>query len=159
MSLDIRAMADGEADAVAAMVQGLADHIGVPLVTGLTGPKLLAARDLIEVTVAAEEGRLLGACLALLTFSTWRGERGLYVVDLFVEPAARGRAVGEQLLREAARRGSARGAQFIKLEVDIGNVGAARFYDRLGFHRKDEDRLFFLEQDGLKSFTTGESGQ
>ena len=156
MSLDIREMQAAEAEAVAQMVQGLADHVGLGIVTGLTGAKLIAARDLIDVVVAREGERLLGACLSLMTFSTWRGQRGLYVVDLFVNPEARGRNVGLKLLRLAASRGRDRGAQFIKLEVDTGNDGAARFYDRLGFKRKDEDRLFILEQDGLAAFLEGE---
>jgi ribosomal protein S18 acetylase RimI-like enzyme len=156
VSLEIRDMAEAEAPGVAAMVQGLADHVGLPITTGLTAEKLNAARDLIDVTVAAEDGRLLGACLALMTYSTWRGERGLYIVDLFVEPVARNRSVGLKLLHKAAAKGVARGACFIKLEVDITNEGASRFYGRLGFHRKDADRLFFLEQDALQSFITGE---
>jgi ribosomal protein S18 acetylase RimI-like enzyme len=149
MNLMIRDMADRDAEAVADMVQGLADHVGTGFKTGLTGPKLIAARDLIDVVVAEDGGRLIGACLSLMTFSTWRGARGLYVVDLYVKDAARGRNVGLALLRAAARRGWARGARFIKLEVDTGNAGAARFYERIGFARKDEDRLFILEQDGL----------
>lgn len=152
MSLVIRPMEDDEADAVAAMVKGLADHIGIGVVPKLTGDKLRSARDLIDVVVAEEHGNLLGACLGLMTFSTWRGERGLYVVDLFVLPEARGRQAGERLLREAARRAAAKGAAFIKLEVDETNTGAQRFYERLGFLKKSEDRLHILEQDRLKDF-------
>jgi ribosomal protein S18 acetylase RimI-like enzyme len=40
-----------------------------------------------------------------------------------------------------------RGAEFIKLEVDETNAGAQRFYARLGFVKKTEDRLHVLEQD------------
>lgn len=159
MTIDYREMRDDEADAVARMVQGLADHVGIDLKTGLTGPKLIAARDLIDVAVAVEEQAVLGACLALMTYSTWRGARGLYIVDLFVEAEARGRNVGQELMRFAARRGIARGASFIKLEVDTGNDGAARFYERMGFARKEQDRLFILEQDGLEALAgRGEGG-
>ena len=62
------------------------------------------------------------------------------------------RAFGEALLRETARRGKVRGAKFVKLEVDLTNGGGARFYERLGFKKKLEDRLFILEQDGLNYF-------
>lgn len=151
MSVVYREMRDNDAAAVAAMVQGLADHVGVAIKTGLTGEKLVAARDLIDVVLAEDGGKILGACLALMTFSTWRGTRGLYIVDLFVTPETRGRNIGLQLMKHAARRGVARGASFIKLEVDTGNEGAARFYGRIGFARKDEDRLFILEQDGLSN--------
>lgn len=152
MSLVFRAMRDEEADAVARMVHGLAEHIGTGFVPRLTGGALLAARDLIDVTVADDAGALAGACLGLMTFSTWRGARGLYIVDLFVTPEARGRKVGEALLRLSARRAAARGASFIKLEVDETNTGAERFYARLGFAKKTEDRLHILEQDGLEHF-------
>jgi ribosomal protein S18 acetylase RimI-like enzyme len=92
-----------------------------------------------------------------MTFSTWRGARGLYIVDLFVTPQARGRNIGQDLLRCQARKFEARGARFIKLEVDQSNTGAQRFYARLGFRKKSEDRLHILEQDELQKFiSTGE---
>jgi GNAT superfamily N-acetyltransferase len=148
----IRPMRAGEAAAVAAMVHGLARDTGAGIVPKLTAERLTAAGDLIDTVVAEERGRLLGACLGLMTFSTWRGARGLYVVDLFVLPEARGRNIGQQLLRFSASRFAARGAQFIKLEVDEENQGAARFYSRLGFAKKTEDRLHILEHDDFTGF-------
>jgi len=145
-------MRAAEAEAVAAMVHALARDIGTGVVPKLTGERLAAAQDLIDTIVAEEQGRLLGACLGLMTFSTWRGARGLYVVDLFVMPEARGRNIGERLLRYMGRRFAARGAQFIKLEVDETNGAAERFYARLGFAKKTEDRLHILEHDQFTSF-------
>ena len=155
MSIDVRPMRADEAEAVAGMVRGLAEHIGTDFVPALTGEKLRGASDLIDVVVADDGGRLIGACLGLMTFSTWRGAPGLYVVDLFVLPEARGRNVGLDLLRCSAQRFAARGAQFIKLEVDETNTGAERFYARLGFNKKSEDRLHILEQDQFKQFLGG----
>lgn len=152
MSLAVRPMRADEAEAVAQMVHGLAVHIGTDFVPALTGERLRAASDLVEVAVADDGGRLIGACLGLMTFSTWRGARGLYVVDLFVLPEARGRNVGLDLLRFQARRFARRGARFIKLEVDETNTGAERFYARLGFNKKSEDRLHILEQDRFTDF-------
>lgn len=157
MSLTVRPMRVEEADAVAAMVHGLAVHIGTDFVPALTGDRLRAASDLIDVVVADDGGRLIGACLGLMTFSTWRGAPGLYVVDLFVLPEARGRNVGLDLLRCQAQRFAARGARFIKLEVDETNTGAERFYARLGFGKKAEDRLHILEQDRFTQFVGGQS--
>ncbi len=149
MSVTIREMTDGDAPRVVEFVHGLAEHIGQTIAPRVTPEGLTGNRDLIDVIVAEDNGRLIGACLSLMTYSTWRGAKGLYVVDLFIEGAARGRNVGLLLLRQAANRGIARGARFIKLEVDHANEGAARFYQRLGFNRKDEDRLFILEHDML----------
>lgn len=149
MSVTIREMTDGDAPRVVELVRGLASHIGQQAAPRVTPEGLTGNRDLIDVIVAEDNGRLIGACLSLMTYSTWRGAKGLYVVDLFVESAARGRNAGLLLLRETASRGIARGARFIKLEVDHTNDGAARFYERLGFKRNDEDRLFVLEHDML----------
>lgn len=141
----VRAMRRGEEFRVAEMVQALARDTGAEVSPRLSGQVLRANSELIGVTVAEEDRELIGACLTLLTFSTWRGAKGLYVVDLFVDEKARGRGVGEALLSETVRRGRAMGAEFIKLEVDLRNEGAARFYERLGFSRKEADRLFVLE--------------
>jgi len=157
MSILVRPMAEGEAGAVAAMVAALARDTGAALVPKLTAEALAQARDLVEVLVAeTADQRLAGACLSLMTFSTWRGSRGLYVVDLFVAGEARGHGIGLLLLREAARRGWRRGARFVKLEVDIDNEGAARFYARQAFSRKETDRLFVLEAEALEQFIAEE---
>lgn len=147
MTLVIRPMRAEDAPGVVAMVHGLARDTAPDVTPKLTAASLIDNGDLIEVTIAEDESGILGACLALMTFSTWRGLKGLYVVDLFIDGKARNRGIGLKLLREAARRGRARGACFIKLEVLTSNDGAARFYERLGFARHDEDRLFVLEDE------------
>jgi ribosomal protein S18 acetylase RimI-like enzyme len=149
----IRDMHECEAEAVADMVHGLARDLSLDVIPHITSPKLLAARDLVTITVAEENGMLLGACLSLMTFSTFRGSKGMYVVDLFVNATARNRNIGHKLLQAAARSAVAKGATFIKLEVDVTNEGGARFYERIGFKKKPEDRLFILDQDGLTNFT------
>ena len=147
VSAIVRGMREDEAGAVADMVLGLARHVSTDVVPKLTGESLRQASDLIDIVVADEDGRLVGACLGLMTYSTWRGAKGLYIVDLFVEPEARGHHIGLLLLKESARRAARRGASFIKLEVDQSNPRAERFYARLGFAMKPQDRLHILEQD------------
>lgn len=152
MTRVLRPMRPEEAEDVVAMVHAIAEHVGSATVPKLTGARLVKVADLIDTVVAEEGGRLLGACLGLMTYSTWRDCRGLYVVDLFVRSEARGRNVGRDLLRFHARRFADRGARFIKLEVDEGNAGAQRFYAGLGFAKKAEDRLQVLEQDEFNHF-------
>ncbi len=154
MSILFRTMREDEADEVALMVRAIAEHVGSGTVPKLDGEGLTASADLLDTAVAEEDGQLLGACLGLMTYSTWRGCRGLYVVDLFVRPEARGRNAGRDLLRFQARRFARRGARFIKLEVDESNAEAQGFYARLGFAKKAEDRLHILEQDEFKDFVS-----
>jgi ribosomal protein S18 acetylase RimI-like enzyme len=156
MTLTIRPMHEDDAPNVVAMVRGLARDTGSDVVPKLTPESLITHGDLIDVTIAEEGGAILGACLTLLTYSTWRDAKGLYIVDLFIDGKARNRGIGLKLLREAGRRGRAKGARFIKLEVYHTNEGAARFYERLGFVRNDKDRLFVLEDDKVTAFLSAE---
>ncbi|MBL8789147.1 MAG: GNAT family N-acetyltransferase [Rhizobiales bacterium] len=151
MSVGFRPMREGQEDAVAAMVRQLPKDLGLPVTARLTGEGLRKAKGLVHVTVAEDSGLLLGACLWLHTFSTWRGCKGMYVVDLFVMGHARGKKIGERLLQSAAREAAGQGAEFIKLEVDVSNQGGVRFYERIGFGEHPEDKLFILESEPLKA--------
>ena len=88
MTFEIRNMQDNEAQVVAGIVHGLARDLSLNVVPALSGQILLESLDLVNVVVAAEAGKLLGACLSLMTFSTFRAAKGVYVVDLFVDAMA-----------------------------------------------------------------------
>ena len=55
---------------------------------------------------------MVGCALWFLNFSTWRGVHGIYLEDLYVQPAHRGRGLGRALLAALAevcvRRGYGR---------------------------------------------------
>ena len=153
----IREMKADEADVVSGMVHGLARDLKLGVVPELTGEKLLASSRHINVMVAAEGGKVVGACLWLMTYSTFRAAAGMYVVDLFVDGSVRNRNIGLQLLKGAAAAAEKQGAKYIKLEVDIHNQAGARFYERIGFIKKSDDQLFVLEQAGLTQLTREKS--
>ena len=61
------------------------------------------------------------------------GPKTLYVSDLWVDPRARGRGIGTELLRHAAEDAAARDCTHLVLDVDSRNAAAIAFYERLGF--------------------------
>ena len=63
-----------------------------------------------------------------------RGPRG-HVITIDVAEAARRRGVGRHLFAELFARLEEAGAREIRLEVDVRNAGAIRFYESLGFDR------------------------
>lgn len=155
MSIGIHPMRDGQEDAVAAMVRQMPKDLGLDAVPKLTGEALRGAKGLVHVTVAEDSGLLLGTCLWLITYSTWRAMKGMYVVDLFVMGHARSRKIGDRLLRGAARQAQGLGAGFIKLEVDTKNPAGSRFYERLGFEKVPHEILHVLEPSEFDAFTKG----
>jgi ribosomal protein S18 acetylase RimI-like enzyme len=145
MSFVIRPMREGEEGEAAQLIRKMPKDIGLDFVPLLTGESLRANTDVAKVTVAEEAGSMLGVCLWTLAFSSWRGAKGICVSDLYVDPNSRGRKIGEAILREVVKQANALGAKYVKMEVDENNLGAQRFYERLGFINKPEDRFYVLE--------------
>lgn len=155
MSIGIRPMRRGEEDAVVTMLRQLPKDLGLSVVPKVTGESLRDADGLARVMVAENSGLLVGCCLWVMTYSSWRGARGIYVSDIYVMEHARDQRVGDKLLRRVARDAQALGASFIKLEVDVTNSKARAFYERRGFKHKTDDQLLILEPEEFITFTKG----
>jgi len=90
------------------------------------------------VALGAEaDGRLEGFAIA-----ERRGARG-HVVTIDVAATSRRRGLGRRLFEELSRRLEAAGARSIRLEVDVRNAGAIRFYEGLGFERTRVLRSYY----------------
>ena len=88
--------------------------------------------------VATIGGEVVGLAVWFLTFSTWTGRPGLYLEDLIVDEAARGRGVGRALLRALARKAQARGFARLDWQVLDWNEPAKDFYRAIGAKRSEE---------------------
>lgn len=84
--------------------------------------------------VAVEPGgdAVLGYAVVLLRRSS-NGTESARLYALAVDPAARGRGLGEALLRRAMDEAANRGAARVSLEVRADNAAAIALYRRLGF--------------------------
>lgn len=95
---------------------------------------LFGVPQLSWACVADAVDGIAGVVLFAPVFSTVRGGAGVYVSDLWVGGAERGRGLGAALLRSAAE--TARNlwdAGFIRLSVHDDNERARDFYENLGF--------------------------
>jgi ribosomal protein S18 acetylase RimI-like enzyme len=96
-------------------------------------------------TLMAVQGEApVGMLVHFPEYSSWRGERGCYVLDLYVAPQARSLGVGRLLLVELARRAAAQGAAYLRLNADRANAPARAFYSALGFAESTADCQFLL---------------
>ena len=114
-------------------------------------------RPAFEVLLAEVEGAFAGLCLTFPSFSTWRGEPGVYVQDLYVDAAFGGRGIGEKLLRAAARRAKQSGAGYIRLSVDIDNAKAEAFYERLGITHSAGEHIHMIKGEAFHAFADKET--
>jgi len=126
-----------EPDAVEATESMLAD--------ALFGPRPAA-----EAVIAEEAGEALGFALFFHNFSTWKGRRGLYLEDLYVTPAARGKGVGGALLRHLAAIAVERGCARFEWAVLDWNVDAIAVYRRMGAVGLEEWTVQRVEGEALR---------
>lgn len=85
-----------------------------------------------QVLVAEEDGQVVGFAFYFFSYSTWVGRRCLYLEDLFVEPAHRGRGAGLALMRALAREALANECRRFVWQVLDWNAPAIAFYESLG---------------------------
>src|SRR5262249_25543394 len=102
-----------------------------------------------EVLLAEQDGAVVGFALFFPTYSTFRGKPNLYLEDLFVEEAHRGRGHGKALLRAVARRAVERGCGRLEWSVLKWNEPALRFYRALGAVPLDDWTFYRLTGDAL----------
>ncbi len=105
-----------------------------------------------QADIAEIDGAFAGVCLHFPMFSTWMGRPGVYVQDLYVSPLFRGRKVGETLLRHVARLSRAAGGVYLRLSVDVDNVNAQAFYEKLGIGRADYEQIHKITGEAFAAF-------
>ena len=134
---------------ILALIHGLAEYEKArpdeaPVDEAVLRESLFGAEPAAEVLLAEVDGESAGLALFFHNFSTWQGRRGLYLEDLFVRPALRGRGVGKALLCELARIAMERGCARMEWAVLDWNKPSIEFYRSLGAVPMDEWTIFRL---------------
>jgi len=103
-----------------------------------------------EVLIAEEDGAPAGFALFFHNYSTFLGQRGVYLEDLFVVPEWRGHGLGRQLLARLAAIALARDCGRLEWSVLDWNTPAIGFYRRLGAVPMDDWTIFRVTGESLQ---------
>ena len=132
----LRPAAPTDAPEILALIRELADYEHLlhevdatreGLHAALFGPSPRVFCDLAE-----QDGVIAGFALWFYSFSTFRGRHGIYLEDLFVRPAMRGRGIGRALLSGLASRCLREDLARLEWSVLDWNEPALAFYRTLG---------------------------
>ena len=129
-------------------------HQAAPSPEGLQ-EALFGQRPSCEALMAERSGRAVGFALFFTTFSTFLCRPGLYLEDVFVEPAHRGVGIGAAILRHLAGLAAERRCGRFEWRVLDWNEPAIGFYRRLGATSMDEWTTYRLTGDALTRLGSG----
>jgi GNAT superfamily N-acetyltransferase len=115
-------------------------------------PQLFGARPVAEAVVAEAEGVVIGFALFFTNFSTFLAKPGLYLEDLYVQPAWRGHGVGQALLEHLGALAVERGCGRFEWSVLDWNEAAIGFYRRMGASVLPDWRICRVSGEALARF-------
>ena len=134
--LHLRPATRADVPLILALIRELATYERDPDAVVATEEALLrdgfGERPLFQVTIAEWSAEPVGFAFWFLAYSTWRGQPTLYLEDLFIRPAARGRGIGKEMMRYLARTALDTGCGRFVWQVLDWNTPSIEFYESLG---------------------------
>ena len=135
-AFSIRPAQPGDVAHIHAMIVELAvfeklEHM-VVATEALLHEALFGARPSCEAIVGEENGEVVTFALFFHNFSTFLTKKGLYLEDLYVKQAHRGKGYGTQVLQRLAQIAVERGCGRFEWSVLDWNTPAIDFYKAMG---------------------------
>lgn len=151
----IRPATPADVPAMVQLVHDLAAYERAPeqcvLTAEMLHERLFGAAPAVHAQVAVAQNEVVGMAIWFLNFSTWDGVHGIYLEDLFVDPAHRGAGLGRALLAELARICVERGYSRLQWQVLDWNAPSIEFYRALGAVDLQEWRTYRLAGEALQA--------
>jgi GNAT superfamily N-acetyltransferase len=89
-------------------------------------------KSTVEALICERNGSVIGFAVYFLNYSTWLGKNGLYLEDLYITPAERGKGAGKILLKHLAKLAVNMGCGRFEWNVLDWNEPSIKFYESLG---------------------------
>ena len=105
--------------------------------------------------IAEWNGEIAGFAAWFVNFSTFAGRPGVYLEDLFVRPALRGKGIGKALLSHLAKECIANNWARLQWSVLDWNTPSIAFYKSLGAEMLDEWTLCKVTGPALSALAKG----
>ena len=145
--------------ALVGLIGELADFENLSHLLQLTpetlAPHLFGERPVVEAVVAEAGGGVVGFALFFTNFSTFLAQPGLYLEDLYVQPAYRGAGIGKALLNHLGALAVVRGYGRFEWSVLDWNEHAIRFYQKMGATVMPDWRICRVTGEALQAFGAG----
>ena len=153
MNYEIRKVGQDDLAVVVVLLQEFAAFENLSDYCEITEERLSVAmfgsHAVVEGLIAFAGDGPVGYALFFPNFSSFRGQLGLYLDDIYIREAYRGHGLGEMMLKEVARIAASRGFERIDFQVLDWNTPAIGFYKKLGAVSDSEETHFKFIDDAF----------
>jgi GNAT superfamily N-acetyltransferase len=152
----LRAAEPQDVPAIVGLIRELAEfeklsHLCNATTASLT-PHLFGDQPVAECIVGEVSDEVVAFALLFTNFSTFLAKPGLYLEDLYIQPAHRGHGLGKALLKHLARLAVERGCGRFEWCVLDWNENAIAFYEGAGATVMPDWRLCRMSGEQLAAF-------
>lgn len=115
---------------------------------------IFGAEAFVQALVAFDNETCVGYALFFPVFKSFRGERSMFLEDLYVSPTMRGKGLGFAMLKEVAK--TAKEQDFVRMDWQAlkWNDPAINFYKNLGAESDDENFDFRLRGENFDNLAS-----
>ncbi|MEY4640215.1 MAG: hypothetical protein RLZZ227_209 [Pseudomonadota bacterium] len=104
--------------------------------------------------VCMVDGKPAGYAVYFYNYSTWLGRNGIWLEDVYVTPAQRGRGAGKAILKHVAGIAVQENCGRFEWSVLDWNTPAIEFYEALGARPLDEWTIYRVTGDALSKLAS-----
>jgi ribosomal protein S18 acetylase RimI-like enzyme len=155
MNLSIKGVGETDLESVLSLMREFAAYEDLSDYCVITVERLRAAilgeNGFVEGLIARYDFTPVGYALFYPCFGSFRGERGMYLEDIYVNEQYRRSGAGLMLLKEIARLAASRGFERIDFLVLDWNEPALAFYRKHGAESNDDETHFKFAGDAFRT--------
>ncbi len=154
--MNIRTATSADAEVIFALIIELAiyekaEHEVITTVEEIC-ETLFGVDSKTSALIAEIDGKPVGYAVYFYNYSTWLGENGLYLEDLYIKPEYQKKGIGKALLQKVANVAVNENCGRLEWAVLDWNTPAIEFYKSLGAKAQDEWTNYRLSGEALKLF-------
>jgi len=154
----IRSAEESDVKLILQFIQGLGAYEKLSHEVVATEEKLhktLFQQKMAEVIIGDYDGKPVGFALFFHNYSTFLGQSGIYLEDLFILPDMRGKGFGKKMLSHLAKLAIERDCGRLEWSCLDWNEPSICFYKGLGAKSLDEWTIFRVTGETLKEMANG----
>jgi len=155
MNFIIRKTTSADVAAVIGLLRSFAKFENLEQYLEITEEKLahvmFGEGSFVEGLVAIVDEQIVAYAIFYPNFASFRGQRGIYLEDIYIDAEYRNRGIGDAMLNEIARIARSRGFERIDFQVLNWNTPAIKFYEKHGAVRDDEERHYKFTDEAFQN--------